>query len=144
MNRIASGSENTRSWSASASSGANERMTSRSVSRRTRARLSQNQGMAEVTPFHGLRYDEAKAGPLADVISPPYDVISDPLRAELYARNPYNVVRVEFGSAEGDAGEGDRYTRARKFLDEWTAKGVLRYDHTRAFYLADHYFELGG
>jgi uncharacterized protein (DUF1015 family) len=100
--------------------------------------------MAEVTPFHGLRYDEAKAGPLADVISPPYDVISDALRAELYARSAYNIVRVEFGSAEAEAGEGDRYTRARKFLDEWTAKGVLRYDHTRAFYLADHYFELGG
>src|SRR5688500_9466234 len=119
MNRIASGSENTRSWRASASSGTNERITSRSVSRRTRARLSQNQGMAEVTPFHGLRYDEAKAGPLADVISPPYDVISEQLRAELYAQSPHNIGRVEFGSNGAEAGDGDRYTRARKFLDEW-------------------------
>jgi uncharacterized protein (DUF1015 family) len=100
--------------------------------------------MAEVTPFHGLRYDEAKAGPLADVICPPYDVISEQLRADLYAQSPHNIVRVEFGSNGAEAGDGDRYTRARKFLDEWTAKGVLRYDHTRAFYLADHYFELGG
>lgn len=100
--------------------------------------------MAEVTPFHGLRYDETKAGPLANVICPPYDVISDALREELYRRSPYNLVRVEFGSTEGDAAEGDRYTRARQFLDDWTTKAVLRHDHTRAFYLSDHYFELGG
>jgi len=100
--------------------------------------------MAEVTPFHGLRYDEAKAGPLAKVISPPYDVISDSLRSELYERSPHNIVRVEYGSTDSDAGDGDRYTRARKFLDDWMGKGVLRHDHTRAFYLSDHYFELGG
>ena len=100
--------------------------------------------MAEVTPFHGLRYDEAKAGPLAKVISPPYDVISESLRSDLYGRSPHNIVRVEYGSTDSEAGDGDRYTRARKFLDEWTQKGVLRYDHTRAFYLSDHYFELDG
>ncbi len=100
--------------------------------------------MAEVTPFHGLRYDETKAGPLADVICPPYDVISDPLREDLYRRSPYNLVRVELGSTEEDAAGGDRYSRARQLLDAWTTKGVLRHDHTRAFYLSDHYFELGG
>ena len=100
--------------------------------------------MAEVTPFHGLRYDEAKSGPLANVISPPYDVISDALREELYERSPYNVVRVEYGAPDADAGGADRYARAKQLLDEWTAKGVLRHDHVRAFYLSDHYFELGG
>ena len=100
--------------------------------------------MAEVTPFHGLRYDETKAGPLANVICPPYDVISEALREELYTRSPYNLVRVEFGTTEGDTVGVDRYTRARQSLDDWTTKGVLRHDHTRAFYLSDHYFELGG
>ncbi|HEX4744647.1 MAG TPA: DUF1015 domain-containing protein, partial [Candidatus Limnocylindria bacterium] len=100
--------------------------------------------MAEVTPFHGLRYDEAKAGPLADLISPPYDVISDALRDELYRRSPHNIVRVEYGAPDADTDGTDRYARAKRSLDEWTAKGVLRYDHTRAFYLSDHYFELAG
>ncbi len=100
--------------------------------------------MAEVTPFHGLRYDETKAGPLANVICPPYDVISDALREDLSQRSPYNLVRVELGSPDGDAPGTDRYIRARQLLDDWTTKGVLRDDHTRAFYLSDHYFELGG
>ena len=99
--------------------------------------------MAEVTPFHGLRYDEAKSGPLADVICPPYDVISPALREELMQRSPYNLVRVELGAHLGGA-DGDPYARAKQDLDEWTSKGVMRHDHTRAFYLSDHYFELGG
>lgn len=102
--------------------------------------------MAEVTPFHGLRYDEAKAGPLADLICPPYDVISPQLRDELMRRSPYNLVRVELGAAAGggEGADGDPYVRAREHLDDWIARGVLRYDHARAFYLSDHYFELGG
>ncbi|MEA2626999.1 MAG: hypothetical protein QOD06_3044, partial [Candidatus Binatota bacterium] len=56
--------------------------------------------MADVVPFHGLRFDEPKAGPLADLVSPPYDVISDADRAALYARSPFNVVRLEEGVEE--------------------------------------------
>src|SRR6266542_2435019 len=38
--------------------------------------------MAEVKPFRAERYDEAKAGPLEELVAPPYDVIS--LRVEPY------------------------------------------------------------
>ncbi len=33
--------------------------------------------MAVVKPFRALRYDEALAGPLENLVAPPYDVISD-------------------------------------------------------------------
>ncbi|MBI2325051.1 MAG: DUF1015 domain-containing protein [Chloroflexi bacterium] len=101
--------------------------------------------VAEIVPFHGLRYDEAKAGPLADLICPPYDVIGDGLRNELYAKNEHNFVRIEHGKPQtGDDPVDDKYSRAKVTLDAWTEKGVLRYDTTPAFYLYDHYFELGG
>ena len=51
--------------------------------------------MADVQPLRALRYDPAHAGPLDDLIAPPYDVIDDELRAELAARSPYNVVHVD-------------------------------------------------
>ena len=51
--------------------------------------------MAEVRPLRTLRYDAATAGPLEDVIAPPYDVIDDELRARLVARSPYNVVEID-------------------------------------------------
>jgi uncharacterized protein (DUF1015 family) len=101
--------------------------------------------VAEVVPFHGLRYDEAKAGSLADLICPPYDVISEELRDRLYARSDRNFVRIEFGRPEpGDDPVDNRYSRAKATVETWMEKGILRVDATPSFYLHDHYFELGG
>jgi len=101
--------------------------------------------MAEVVPFHGLRYDETKAGPLGDLISPPYDVISGSESTALYERSPYNAVRLEAGRDEaGDDPVTNRYTRAKMALESWLEAGVLKVDAVPAFYLHDHYFELGG
>lgn len=101
--------------------------------------------MAEIAPFHGLRYDEGVAGALGDLICPPYDVIDDTERERLYQRSQNNFVRIEFGRVEpGDDPVDNRYSRAKATLEGWVDKGVLRHDHTPAFYLYDHYFELGG
>jgi uncharacterized protein (DUF1015 family) len=101
--------------------------------------------VAEVIPFHGLRYDEQKAGTLSDLICPPYDVIGDTERDALLARSPYNFVRIEHAKAEpGDDPVDNKYTRAKAAIEQWTDEGVLRYDATAAFYLHDHYFELAG
>ncbi|HEV2011359.1 MAG TPA: DUF1015 domain-containing protein [Candidatus Limnocylindria bacterium] len=101
--------------------------------------------MADVVPFHGLRFDESKAGPLSELISPPYDVISDAQREALYARSPYNVVRLEEGKeGPGDSASDNKYTRAKASLEDWTGKGILTVDPSPAFYLHDHYFVAGG
>jgi uncharacterized protein (DUF1015 family) len=101
--------------------------------------------VADVVPFHGLRFDESKAGPLADLISPPYDVITDQGREALYARSPYNVVRIEEGAEEpGDSTANNKYTRAKAALEDWIGTGVLKVDPSPAFYLYDHYFVVGG
>ena len=72
--------------------------------------------MAVVKPFRALRYDEALAGPLEDLVAPPYDVISDEQRAELRARSPYNVVHLTLPDSEEEAARD---------LEEWRASGVL-------------------
>ena len=46
--------------------------------------------MADVQPFRAVRYTGA-AGPLAELVAPPYDVVGEDERAELYTRSPYNV-----------------------------------------------------
>jgi uncharacterized protein (DUF1015 family) len=109
------------------------------------ARVSHHDAVAEILPFHGLRYDESKAGPLADLICPPYDVIDDRQRDELEARSRYNFVRVEHPTPDpADDPVDNRYTRAKRHLEGWTEGGVLRHDATPAFYIYDHYFELAG
>ena len=82
--------------------------------------------MADVRPFRALRYDEAKAGPLEQLIAPPFDVISDEERAEYLGRSPYNVVHLTLPDSEEEA--------ARVFAD-WQREGVLVRDEAPAYWL---------
>ena len=75
--------------------------------------------MAELRPFPGLRFNPQRVGDLADVVCPPYDVISPAEQAALYARSPFNLVRLELGREQpGDDERDNRYTRAASTLAE--------------------------
>jgi uncharacterized protein (DUF1015 family) len=84
-------------------------------------------------PFFGLRYSRSRIRSLDDVVCPPYDVISETERQVLEARSPYNVVRLELPSDDGDP-HVDRYQKARLLLDGWRDGGVFRRDPEPAFY----------
>ena len=77
--------------------------------------------MAEVKPLRTLRYESGAAGPLEDVIAPPYDVIDDGLRAELVARSPFNVVEIDLPRSDA----GDPYEHAAATMADWSERGVL-------------------
>ncbi|HEV3274256.1 MAG TPA: DUF1015 domain-containing protein [Candidatus Dormibacteraeota bacterium] len=98
--------------------------------------------MATVQPFDGTRYnpDHVKLG---GVLAPPYDVISDAKRDELYGRDLRNIVRIDSGATFPDDVEGvdDRYTRATSFLASWHDLGVLVRDDQEGFYVVDHSFQ---
>jgi len=53
--------------------------------------------MADVQPLHGLRYQTDRVRDLAQVLSPPFDVIDTDAQRRYYERNPYNVIRLELG-----------------------------------------------
>ncbi len=95
--------------------------------------------MAIVSPFKALRYDLHKInGSAADVICPPYDVIDAAMQNALYDRNPFNVVRVEFGktSPEDSAGN-DRYSRAAATFKDWIATHILaKTRRTRSIFMS--------
>jgi uncharacterized protein (DUF1015 family) len=75
--------------------------------------------VADVRPFRAERYDEAKAGPLEQLVAPPYDVISPAEREQYLARSPYNVVHVTLPDDEQQA--------ARELAD-WRAHAILARD----------------
>jgi len=93
--------------------------------------------MADIAPLTPLRYDLARLpNGLADVVAPPYDVISAQEREALAARSPYNVVRLILPEGEGDS----KYARAGELLSRWREDGVLVRDPEPAFYRYDQTF----
>ena len=97
--------------------------------------------MADIQPFAGTRYNPEHVH-LGGVLAPPYDVISDAKREELYGRDMRNIVRIDDGERLPDDvdGERDRYTRAASFLKSWLDLGVLVRDDAPSFYVVDHHF----
>jgi uncharacterized protein (DUF1015 family) len=81
--------------------------------------------MAQLEPLSALHYDLAKTGGLQPVVAPPYDVIDPQQRAELEARSPYNVVRIDLPQAPDG---GDPYAHAAELFGRWQADGALVQD----------------
>jgi uncharacterized protein (DUF1015 family) len=83
-------------------------------------------------PFQGLRYRPG-AAPLAQVIAPPYDVISASERSHLASRHRANAVLVELPEADLSGGR-DRYMVAADLFARWQAKGILVADPGPSLY----------
>lgn len=85
--------------------------------------------MAEVQPLRALLYDPAVAGPIADLVAPPYDVIDQAQRARLLARSPHNVVAIDLPQADGDP-----YAAAGALLQGWQQEKVITRDQAPAIW----------
>jgi uncharacterized protein (DUF1015 family) len=85
--------------------------------------------VAEVRQFRAERYGEA-AGPLADLVAPPYDVITPEQRLDLLRRSPYNVVHLTLPESE----EG-----AAALLRAWRDEEIVVRDEPSAWALSQSY-----
>jgi uncharacterized protein (DUF1015 family) len=93
----------------------------------------------QVSPFRGIRYNQRIIGDLAQVICPPYDVITPEQQKLYYKKSDYNAIRLEFPEPTGD-----RYQRAAGTFQQWLKHGILQLDSVSSFYLHDHRFEYSG
>ena len=90
--------------------------------------------MAEIRPFHALRFDSSRVK-LADVLTQPYDKITPAMQGAYYQRSPHNLVRFELGKQEAaDTASANVYTRAAEFLRQQQRAGILRREAAAAFY----------
>jgi len=95
-------------------------------------------------PFRGIRYSREKIGDIAQVVAPPYDVISPAQRDEFCRVHPCNVVHLTLGrELEGDNDCENKYTRAGRTFFEWASQGALVEDARPAFYIYDQEFRIG-
>jgi uncharacterized protein (DUF1015 family) len=91
--------------------------------------------MAEIAPFRGLRYNEKIFSDLAEVVTPPYDVISPDEQQVFHDRNPYNMIRLELGLSTPEDTESDNpHSRASAFIRQWEHEGILVRDAKPSVY----------
>jgi uncharacterized protein (DUF1015 family) len=97
-----------------------------------------------LAPFRGVRYDPDRVSGIANVTSPPYDVIGSGTLDELLAAEPHNIVRLILPGFGLDAGAdavgaaapaGAANARAAGRLHDWLASGVLAPDPEPALYV---------
>jgi uncharacterized protein (DUF1015 family) len=97
--------------------------------------------MADVRPLPGIRY--AESANLAELVTPPYDVISPDAQTRYYERHPENIIRLELGRDEpGDNDLDNRYSRAAMTFAEWRLHGIMIED-TPSLYLYRQHFMVG-
>jgi uncharacterized protein (DUF1015 family) len=91
--------------------------------------------MVEIAPFKGMTYNKDKIKKVDDVMSPPYDIISEQMQDELYKKNEYNFVKLILGKIQPEDTEtNNRYTRAKQLFDAWQQKGILIPSKTPAIF----------
>ncbi|MGN0172510.1 MAG: DUF1015 domain-containing protein [Acutalibacteraceae bacterium] len=94
--------------------------------------------MAAIFPFRAWRFSES-AGDPAELVCPPYDIISEQQRQTYLSCNPHNIIRLEL-PREGE----DPYEAAGQTVREWCRDGVLARDEAPAFYVYEMtFFALG-
>ncbi len=87
-----------------------------------------------LAPFRGVRYAEDRVSGLAEVTSPPYDVIAADTENQLMARDPHNVVRLILPRHESGR-PGSPYDDAAADLAHWLADEVPVPDPEPALYV---------
>lgn len=81
--------------------------------------------MVEVKPLNAIVYNQEKVD-MNDVIAPPYDVILDDYREELYNRSDYNIVKLILAKGSKDLSDpNNRYDEAKKNFNQWLEEQVL-------------------
>ncbi|GHO95734.1 phosphatase [Reticulibacter mediterranei] len=101
--------------------------------------------MADVQPLRALRYSQQLVGDLAQVVTPPYDVIGKEAQERYYERSPYNVIRLELGKEQtNDNNLNNVYTRAAATFAEWRSQGVIQQDSQPAYYMYQQAFQRDG
>ena len=98
--------------------------------------------MARIFPIKGIMYNSELDNDVGKFLCPPFDVVDDNDKNELYALSEYNVIRLENGkSFISDDNDENKYTRSSKFLNDWLSKRILVKDNSESFFILEEIFE---
>ncbi|MFP3871278.1 MAG: DUF1015 domain-containing protein [Candidatus Natronoplasma sp.] len=94
--------------------------------------------MVEILPFEGIQYNKEKLKNTEDVITQPYDKISEEMQKKYYDKSEYNYCRLILPKEE------NRYEMAAQRLQEWMEEEVLKREESPGIYIYYQDFEVLG
>jgi len=110
-----------------------------------RKKLSDLKKNMQIEPFKAFRFNADVVGDVGNCIAPPYDVIDDAQREQLYKKSRHNLIYITKGKTKAsDNGQDNQYTRAADYLARWIEEGALRQDPDEAIYAYVQDFEVAG
>ncbi len=81
--------------------------------------------MPEIKPFRGIRYSLEKIENLADVITQPYDQITDEMEKEYKKRSPYSFVNLVLTHYADGHDRKKEYENAKNCVENWLRDGIF-------------------
>ncbi len=98
--------------------------------------------MAQIKPLRGITYNLSKVD-LADVTTPPYDIINTQAQTGYYDKSPHNMIRLDLGRKyDSDSDTENRYTRAAALYDDWRNENILVQAPEKTIYVYRQTYEL--
>ncbi len=94
--------------------------------------------MATIRPFRPYRYT-AKAGPMAELVAPPYDVIGEAERTRLRQLRDAGAIHVILPE-----GADEKYRIAADLLERWKSEELIAREETPSMYLYAQKFTIAG
>ncbi len=90
--------------------------------------------MPEVKPFKGIRYNQKKIKDLADVITQPYDQITDEMEKEYKRRSPYSFVNLVLTHYADGHDRNREYQNAKRCVEDWLKEDIFIQDTEDSIY----------
>lgn len=97
--------------------------------------------MAKIIPYRPFFYGAKYQSQLGDLISPPYDVISNDAHRSLLKRHELNSIRLSLAE---NAEDPNRYEKMKSLFLEWKEKKVFETTPSPCFCLIEEKFQMGG
>lgn len=96
--------------------------------------------MAEIIKFSAMHYNAEKISDLSKLVCPPYDMISEEQKVDLYDSDPYNFVNLVL--PEGD--DSEKYRGAMNRIFSWLLRDILVINKEPGYYIYEVSFDYEG
>ncbi|MDH3348509.1 MAG: DUF1015 domain-containing protein [Desulfobulbaceae bacterium] len=92
--------------------------------------------MAIIASFRGVRFNPEKINNLEEVVTPPYDVISEQDGEAFLQKNQYNMIQLDLrNNSQTGEGSNERYAEAARRFAAWQDEGILIREDVPSIYL---------